>query len=341
MQLTSRSKFLMLIGVFVVPVVAAYLAYFGWRPAGHTNYGDLIQVTPLRQTSGTTLDGKPFDLEGLRGKWVMVHVGPASCDASCVQQLYLMRQTRVAQGKEQSRIERLWVLTDVGPIAPALLQDHPVGRPAVVLITPDRGLTGGLVLNVLRFAVRESARLGGDVAWLALGRKGRNFVARYETGLVADFTGISDEPSVLDIMPVARMVLDGFLGDDFSAVYVTYAHFVSTSRQDPVSEQLLPIVVPEDVERLPSGYKFEPSPEAILDEVLPRLLELRLYQALLEAEASEHSARMLAMRNATDAAHDLVGELTLSLNKARQADITSELLDIAGGAEALRRSMRK
>jgi cytochrome oxidase Cu insertion factor (SCO1/SenC/PrrC family) len=125
MQLTPRSKFLMLIGVFVVPVVAAYLAYFGWRPAGHTNYGDLLKVTPLQQTAGATHEGTPFDLEALRGKWVMVHVGPASCDEACRQQLYLMRQTRITQGKEQSRIERLWVLTDSEAIEPALLQAHP------------------------------------------------------------------------------------------------------------------------------------------------------------------------------------------------------------------------
>jgi cytochrome oxidase Cu insertion factor (SCO1/SenC/PrrC family) len=133
MQLTPRSKFLILAGVFVVPVVAAYLAYFGWRPAGHTNYGDLLKVTPLQQTAGATHDGAPFDLEALRGKWVMVHVGPARCDDPCRQQLYLMRQTRIAQGKEQSRIERLWVLTDSGAIESALLQAHPglhVWRPA-------------------------------------------------------------------------------------------------------------------------------------------------------------------------------------------------------------------
>ena len=124
MHLTSRSKFLMLIGVFVVPVLAAYLAYFGWRPAGHTNYGDLIKVTPLQQTAGMALDDKPFDLETLRGKWVMVHVGPARCDGACAQQLYLMRQTRIAQGKEQSRIERLWVLTDTGTPDASLLQAH-------------------------------------------------------------------------------------------------------------------------------------------------------------------------------------------------------------------------
>ncbi len=125
MQVSPRSKFLILVGVFVVPVLAAYLAYFGWRPAGHGNYGDLLEVTPLRQTAGTAHDGTPFDLEALRGKWLMVRVGPGRCDADCAQQLYLMRQTRIAQGKEQSRIERLWVLTEGAADAPALLQEHP------------------------------------------------------------------------------------------------------------------------------------------------------------------------------------------------------------------------
>jgi len=124
MQLTSRSKFLLLMGVFVVPVVAAYLAYFGWRPAGHTNYGELLKVTPLQQIAGTALEGAPFNLDALHGKWVMVHVGASNCDAACARQLYLMRQIRIAQGKEQSRIERLWVLTDRGAPDAALLQAH-------------------------------------------------------------------------------------------------------------------------------------------------------------------------------------------------------------------------
>lgn len=133
MQLTSRSKFLLLMGVFVVPVVAAYLAYFGWRPAGHTNYGELLKVTPLLQATGTSLDGAPLNLDALRGKWLMVHVGASSCDAACSRQLYLMRQIRIAQGKEQSRIERLWVLTDRGTPDASLLQAHAgllVWRPA-------------------------------------------------------------------------------------------------------------------------------------------------------------------------------------------------------------------
>ena len=133
MQLTPRSKLLIVFGVFVVPVVAAYLAYFGWRPAGHSNYGDLLKAAPLQQTMGKTLDDKPFNLEALRGKWVMVYVGEARCDADCAQQLYFMRQTRITQGKEQSRIERLWVLSDAGSPDAMLLREYPglhVWRPS-------------------------------------------------------------------------------------------------------------------------------------------------------------------------------------------------------------------
>lgn len=125
MKLTPRSKLLFLIGLFVAPVVAAYLAYYGLRPAGHTNYGDLLEVRPLQQTAGTVRDGGVFDLQTLRGKWLMLHVGPADCDAQCARQLYLMRQIRIAQGKEQSRIERLWVLTGAGSVDPELLREYP------------------------------------------------------------------------------------------------------------------------------------------------------------------------------------------------------------------------
>ena len=133
MKLSPRGKLLFLIGIFVVPVVAAYLAYFGLRPVGHTNYGDLLAVTPLQRTAGTVHDGTVLDLQTLRGKWLMLRVGPADCDAQCARQLYLMRQIRIAQGKEQSRIERLWVLTSEGGIDPALLREYPgmhVWRPA-------------------------------------------------------------------------------------------------------------------------------------------------------------------------------------------------------------------
>lgn len=125
MRLTPRGKLLALFGVFVMPVVAAYLAYWGMRPSGHANYGDLLEATLLGQTEGRVLEGHPFNLEALRGKWVMVHVGNARCNAECAQQLYLMRQVRITQGKEQSRIERLWVVTDSKIPDDRLLQEHP------------------------------------------------------------------------------------------------------------------------------------------------------------------------------------------------------------------------
>ena len=171
MQLTPRSKFLLLIGVFVVPVVAAYLAYFGWRPAGHTNYGHLLKTTPLQHTVGQTLEGKPFNLDALRGNWVMAYVGEARCAADCAQQLYLMRQTRIAQGKGQSRIERLWVLTDPGAPDAALLREHAglhVWRPAaagfIEQFPAERNRAGHIYLVdplgnlMLRFPVQPDAK---------------------------------------------------------------------------------------------------------------------------------------------------------------------------------------
>ena len=230
---------------------------------------------------------------------------------------------------------------DAAPLHP-LLTKHDKGKAAVILITPDRGLTGGLVLTVIRYAVRTAEeRQGKDIAWVALGKKGRDFLARAQADLRAAFVSISDTPSALEITPAARLAVDGFLGGEFSSVHLFYADFVSPVKQLPIWQQLLPVEIPQDLPPSQAIFEFEPSPEAVLDEILPRLVETRIYQGVLEAQASEHSARMVAMRNATDAAKELVGELTLARNKARQADITSEILDIAGGAEALRQSMAK
>ena len=122
--MTSRIKFLMMLGVFAVPMVAAWLAYFGWHPDSRKNYGELLPVTPLQHTAGALLNGESFKLDQMQGKWVMVYVGSAACNEACAKQLYYMRQTRIAQGKDQDRIERLWVLTDAGAPEPALLNAH-------------------------------------------------------------------------------------------------------------------------------------------------------------------------------------------------------------------------
>jgi len=119
-----RTKLLGVIAVFVLPMVAAAVAYSGWRPQGHGNYGELLEVAPLQQTAGALADGTRFDLTALRGKWVMTYVGPSACDADCTQLLYLMRQTRVAQGKQQSRIARLWIVSDAGTVAPDVVAQH-------------------------------------------------------------------------------------------------------------------------------------------------------------------------------------------------------------------------
>jgi len=223
-----------------------------------------------------------------------------------------------------------------------LLRTDVTGQPGIVLITPDRGLTGGLVVTLIRFAIRSAeAELGKDLKWIALGRKGRDFLARGRRDLIAGFAPLPDNPRPIDITGAARLAIDGFLGEELSSVHLVFADYVSASRQKPTFVQLLPVELPSDVEPMPSEFEIEPSPEAVLDELLPRLVELRIYQALLEAQASEHSARMVAMRNATDAAKELVSSLTLVYNKARQSGITNEILDIAGGAEALRQSMKK
>ncbi len=253
-------------------------------------------------------------------------------DATLASRAYALRAAEV--------MAHLRAQPGAGPLAHPLLRENPAGKPAVLLVTPDRGLTGGLVLNVIRYAIRQvEAQLGQDVAWVALGKKGRDFLARTGGDLDAAFTPVPDQPSILDITPISRLLLDGFLGTDYSSVHVIYADFESVVRQNPTLETLLPIAVPEELPEVKSDFSFEPSAEEVLDSVLPRLVEMRIYQALLEAQASEHSARMVAMRNATQAAKDLADDLTLEFNKARQADITSEILDIAGGAEALRQAL--
>jgi F-type H+-transporting ATPase subunit gamma len=248
-------------------------------------------------------------------------------------------RSRAYAAKAAEVMAHLKAQPDAVTVLHPLLQERDEGRPAVVLITPDRGLTGGLVLNMIRFAVRGAKdAVGPEVKWVALGKKGRDFLARH-ADLVAEFTPVPDNPSVLDISPLVTLVIDGFLGAEFSSVHLAYADFVSVSKQNPVLVPLLPVPIPADLPPAKSDFDFEPSPEAVLGALLPRLVELTVYQALLEAQASEHSARMVAMRNATDAAGELVGDLTLSYNKARQAAITAEILDIAGGAEALRQTL--
>ncbi len=216
-----------------------------------------------------------------------------------------------------------------------LLRSRDVRKVEVVLITPDRGLTGGLNSNINRAAGQFVAEYGDDASIIAVGRKGRDFMIRYGRNVRAVFTDISDRPSITDITPIARLAMNSYAAEEVDAVYVAYAKFVNTTLQEAVVEQLLPVQPAELRPQEQVGYIYEPDPLQVLAELLPRYVETQLFHALLEGIASEQSARMVAMRNATDNANAMVEDLTLVMNKARQESITTELLDIIGGAAAV------
>jgi F-type H+-transporting ATPase subunit gamma len=249
-------------------------------------------------------------------------------------------QERVLASRPYS--ERAWdILTYLasqpaaGKVLHPLLEKREVRNTGLLLITPDRGLCGGLPTNLFREAVSFLHRQQNPEQIITIGHKGLDFMHRYGGDIAADFSGLPDQPAMTDITPIAHLIIEDFLNGTFDQVCMIYAEFVNTMIQRPVTRQLLPIepVTLEGVGAI--AYTVEPDPETILGEVLEGFTVLQIYQAILDAQASEHSARMVAMRAATENAEALVEDLTLTYNRARQEAITTELLDIAGGAEAL------
>lgn len=241
------------------------------------------------------------------------------------------------------------------PLHALLTERDEINRVMVVVITSDRGLAGAYNTNILRVAQRFESRLGKPVDYVAVGRKGRDSLARIGANIVASFTDMSAEPKVTDITPIARIAMDAYLEGEVDEVLIAYTDFINMLTQRPavlgwlpltthtVAEQVAAEYV-KDVATVTEGtqnYEYEPSAAAVVDEIVPRFTELQLYQALLEAQASEHAARMAAMKNATDNATQLTADLTLQYNKARQAEITAEILDIVGGANALQQAIDK
>jgi len=222
-----------------------------------------------------------------------------------------------------------------GKVLHPLLEKREVQKTGLLLFTPDRGLCGGLPTTVIREAVSFLDRQANPVQFVTVGRKGFDFMHRYGGDIYADFSGFPDQPTMSDITPIAYLVLEDFLNGRFDQVCMIYTQFVNTMVQRPVTRQLLPIEAAEIEGAQTLAYTIEPDPETVLGEVLEGFTVLQIYQAILDAQASEHSARMVAMRAATENAEGLVEDLTLSYNRARQEAITKELLDIAGGAEAL------
>ncbi len=236
------------------------------------------------------------------------------------------------------------------PLHPLLTVREPVRSVLLVVFTSDRGLCGAYNHNVIRLATDYARRLGVPVQYIAVGKRGRDMLWRMRANLVAEFHGLPAVPRFVDVSCIARAAIDIFLSGQADGVFLVYTDFINLLQQRPVVKRLLPLrpsrleeqaVSEYVVDMQPVGvadYIYEPSPEALLDTILPRFTELQVYQAALEAAASEHAARRTAMRNATDNAEELIQELTIIRNKARQHAITKELLDIAGGAEALRQA---
>ena len=230
------------------------------------------------------------------------------------------------------------VLADLAAVLTG--EDHPLlaaregGRRLLLLITTDRGLAGPLNTNTIRFAAREITASHEDLAVVTVGRKGRDAMRRSRVPLVAHFEGFGDRPSFADILPLARLATDEFVGGGSNRVDLVYSRFESTLVQRPTLERLLPVEPAEDTEGIPGNqFIFEPSAGVVLEQMLPRYVASRIFQAVLEAKASEESSRMVAMKNATENAEELIDDLTLSYNKVRQANITREMIEIATGAQ--------
>ncbi len=221
-----------------------------------------------------------------------------------------------------------------GRILP-LLEKREVRRIGLVQISTDRGLCGGLNTNLNRAVAEFISQQKVPVTVLTVGRKARAFARIARLEVRAEFSGISDRATMQETMPISRVVIDDYSQGEVDLVYLAYPDFISTMVQKPTIQTLLPI----EPAKLPPGqvaeYLYEPDPFSVLNELLPRFVEMEIYHAVLELIASEQSARMVAMRNASDNAEDLIKDLTLSLNKVRQEMITKEICDISGGAEAL------
>ncbi len=268
-------------------------------------------------------------------------------------------QARVLASRSYS--EKAWeILLNIHEMSPTGLTLHPllaereqVRNALIVIISADRGLAGAYNANILRAGQLFARRLAIPTRYITIGRKARDAILRSGEEIIAEFSDLPDEPTLASLAPISHLASDEFLSGRVDRVFIAYTDFINMLTQRPSVLGWLPLVpyttkdqvVAEYVKSTPtisgglSGYEYEPGPETILQEIVPRFTQLQLYQAVLESRASEHAARMVAMRNASDSASELTSQLKLVYNKARQAVITAEILDIVGGAEALQETL--
>ena len=247
-------------------------------------------------------------------------------------------QQNVMMGKKyaetiKSLLSSLSSSVDLERVNIPLLEKREIKNKLMILITPDRGLAGALVGNINRKALEVIQLSENAYSILSVGRKGFRFLNSRDQEIVEQIE-IPDRPEITDTLAISDIAINGFLEGKWDQVDLVYSEFITTTSQIPRVQTVLPISNEEDLSSL-SDYIYEPSDYEVLIELTPKYVRSQIYQSILEAFASEHSARMVAMQNASDNASELIGELTLDLNKARQETITAELLDLIGGIAAL------
>ncbi len=262
-----------------------------------------------------------------------------------------VRKAMAAMIRTRPYATKAWqVLTHIAG-QPGRASLHPLLTPRnedrnelVVLIAGDRGLAGAYNSNIVRFALQKFNSKEIPVSYVAIGRKGRDMLIRRRKNVIAEFSHLPAAPSFTDVSAIGRLAVDEFLNGNADRVYLVYTDFFNMVKQVPAMKQLLPLEIGtgggrvesfEQTKKANAAYIYEPNEEEILDEIVPRFTALQVYQAIMESLASEHAARMVAMKNATDSATELASALQLEYNKARQQGITGEILDIVGGVEAL------
>lgn len=228
------------------------------------------------------------------------------------------------------------LMASVDLMSQPLAAPREVKKVGYVLITADRGLAGGYNANLIRLAEETLKKETRPAALVTVGRKGRDYFRRRQVEMVRSFTDIGDEPDITQARELARQLVDLYLAGALDEINLIYSRFYSALRQVPRVDRLLPIAADVAGEGGVEDYIYEPSPAVVLQSLLPRYCEIKVYRALLEAKASEHGARMTAMDNATENAAEMIDKLTLSFNRARQAAITREIVEVVAGADALK-----
>lgn len=268
-----------------------------------------------------------------------------------------MRKAQLATLRTRAYANRAWsLISDLSgktdsKLHSFLVKKDKVKKVCVVLVASDRGLCGGFNAQIIKKVAEFSKSLIGkgiEMEFLTVGKKSRDFTARHKIKLVADFTNLSSVTRLAEIRAIAKIVIDDFSAGKYDEVYLAYTDFISTISQRPRILKLLPFSRErdldlgkvskekmEEVEEMEHEFIFEPSPDKVLEYMLPKMAEMQIFQAVLESNASEHSARMVAMKNASDSAEDMIFDLTLMYNQVRQSAITKEIMEIVSGKAAL------